>query len=130
MKLLRFILIFALLIPAFMSCKKISGTIVVFETDEVHFSPEGGSKTVRLIKGNFDHMGINQISGCDTDYPPYEGHGDNYLKSGWIELTKIASDEILSLAITASPNTSGEARHAKLYFASLDRYSYIEVYQE
>ncbi|MBQ2918533.1 MAG: BACON domain-containing protein [Bacteroidales bacterium] len=124
MKTIRLLLIFLILIPCFMSCKKISGPKIVFETDYVHFTQEGGSQTVSLIEGHFSKMEIYQKTGVGN--PEDEGDGETYLKMDWIEVTKIES----KVEITTTPNTTGEPRSAHILVYELDRGAVIKVYQD
>ena len=127
MKQIKYFIIVLFLIPVIMSCKKVSGQIITLEREEIHFSQEGGSEEVRVVKGDFSEISIGPISG--TDYPPYEGDGEEYLKLDWIEVTKITSDKTISIMISVSPNVSGESRYAQVSVHSLDRGAIIKVYQ-
>lgn len=124
MKSLKNILLAIILFPAFLSCVKMSGDKVVFETKEIHFPIEGGSRIVRIIKGNFDVMQIYLDIWDDME------ERDNYVRRGWAEMERIDSEGSISLRITLSPNESGAPRSVHMGVYSGDRGGIITVYQE
>lgn len=127
MKLIRLILVSLVLIPCLMSCQKISGPKITFETDDIQFTHEGGSQTVRLLEGYFSQMEIYQKTGVGN---PDGDNGETYLKMDWIEVNKFESSGSTSLKITTDPNTSGESRSAHIIVYERDRGAYIKVFQD
>jgi hypothetical protein len=130
MKLFKYVFAILLLIPVFVSCHKVSGGRIVFDTDEVHFDKAGGSRTLHIVEGGIRHMHVSEMSG--TDYPPFEGDGETYLKRDWIELSKVVEEETDCLVITVSKNDSSESRYAHIYISYWGGESgtTVKVYQE
>lgn len=130
MKYFRLILVVLFLMPVIVSCHKVSGGRIVFDTDEVHFDKAGGSRTLHIVEGGIGHMHVSEMSG--TDYPPFEGDGETYLKRDWIELSKVVEEETDCLVITVSKNDSSESRHAHIYISYFGGESgtTVKVYQE
>lgn len=130
MKHVKVFLAVFLLIPAVVSCQKVHRYKIAFDASEVHFGQEGGSRTLSIVEGSFNHMHVSKISG--SDYPPFEGDGTNYLKRDWIELRKHVENETESLEITVQENTSGEARYAHVAVSCIGRdgMTTVKVYQE
>lgn len=130
MKYFRLILVVLFLIPVIVSCQKVHRYKIAFDASEVHFGQEGGSRTLSIVEGSFNHMDVPKISG--SDYPPFEGDGTNYLKRDWIELRKHVDNETESLEITVQENTSGEARYAHVAVSCIGRdgMTTVKVYQE
>ena len=130
MKHVKVFLAVFLLIPAVVSCQKVHQYKIAFDASEVHFGQEGGSRTLSIVEGSFNHMHVPEISG--SDYPPFEGDGTNYLKRDWIELRKHVDNETESLEITVQENTSGEARYAHVDVSCIGRdgMTTVKIYQE